>query len=138
MVTSSEDGLVPSPVAMYSISKAALLQLVRTTSSAYSDKLQINAIAPGLVDTPFSWNQVRGCVAKAGVLDCAGQLPAWQCFSKTNGSLIEDGDCEEGGDGFGCGCEDATREDPRQKLKWPGILWPAINPRSIGVVVSIV
>ena len=133
LVMASEDGLVPEPVSLYAVSKAALIHLTKSLSAAYGDRLRVHALAPGLVDTPFSWNQVRGCKVQSDGLDCSSQLPAWQCY--VNGELVVNGDCPEGGDGYSCKCQDESRQDKRQRLKWPGKLWPAIDPREVAIRV---
>lgn len=68
------------------------------------------------MDTPFSWNQVRGCVVEDDYLNCDHQLNPWECVLG-NGTKVVDGDCPEGGNGFGCSCADERRNDPRQLLK---------------------
>ena len=129
VVLASEDGLVPSPVSMYAVSKAALIHLTKSVAAFYGEHLRINALAPGLVDTPFSWNQVRGCKPDDGALDCSTQLPSWQCV--IGGAIVRNGDCTEGGNGYSCKCKDVSQRDKRQPLKWPGKLWPAIDPREV-------
>lgn len=70
VVVSSVLAYAPSPAHFsthaYATAKAGLLGLVRASAAAYApDDIRINAVAPGLVDTPMS----RRAVGDAAILD---------------------------------------------------------------------
>lgn len=121
---------------MYSASKHAIIGLVTSVAAYFPGELRANVVLPGLVDTPFTWNQMRGKeVFPNGTLWTKYPLqPAWQCV--VDGKVIEDGDCSGGGTGYGCPCEDLRRDDPRLRaaLGKAG-LWPPLDPRLVGAAV---
>ena len=82
--------------------------------------VRVSVVLPGLVDTPFTWNQARGNVVENGTLvpapGLSGPIQIWQCVGE-NGTLVEDGNCPDGGGtGYGCPCPDVARDDPRVPL----------------------
>jgi len=132
----SEEALQPCPGCdLYGASKAGIVILTNSIASLYSKKIRAHCIAPGLVDTPMTWNQVQGTeIAKNGSLIVKDNLQAYQCYNETDGSKILDGSCPGGGRGFGCPCPDVPRNDPRIPLKYGSHLWPPIDPKGIASI----
>jgi len=111
-----------------------IVGVVTSVAAAYAGKVRLNAVLPGLVDTPLSWNQARqlDVLPNGTVVPGKHHLqPAWQCT--INGTLISKGDCEGGGTGYGCPCEDVSRDDPRVKALFEGI--EIADPRLIGAAI---
>ena len=141
VLLSSEQGLSPCPnCEQYAMSKHGIVGLATSLATANAvavsaggsghtklspttttarpggaPKLRVNVILPGLVDTPFTWNQARKFQLVDGKLVVAYPLmqTAWQCVSASGTSVIDDGDCAEGGSGYACPCADVRRDDPR-------------------------
>lgn len=137
VITSSENGMDPCPgCAQYGASKHGLIGLATSLVSNTSD-VRVSVVLPGLVDTPFTWNQARGNVVENGTLvpapGLSGPIQIWQCVGE-NGTLVEDGNCPDGGGtGYGCPCPDVARDDPRVPLLI-GMLMPnttLIHPNSV-------
>ena len=117
VITSSENGMDPCPgCAQYGMSKHGLIGLA--TSLANTSNVRVSVVLPGLVDTPFTWNQARGNIVQNGTLvpapGLSGPIQIWQCVQ--NGKLVRDGDCPDGGTGYNCPCPDVARDDPRVPL----------------------
>lgn len=67
LVTASTTGLRPSPDALYSASKHAVVGLARSLASCLSEVgVRINALCPGAVDTPMLADR-RDALVRAGV-----------------------------------------------------------------------
>jgi len=134
---SSEQGMTPCPgCATYSASKHGIVGMTTSTAGTYGVRaLRINTVLPGLVDTPLTWNQARPFVYFPGNRSLspprADVQSGWQCV--VDGKVI-DGDCEEGGKGLGCPCEDVERDDPRLPLLFKA-WWPPIDPRAVSAKV---
>lgn len=65
-------GAQPLP---YSASKAAVAALTRTLAGALGPEVRVNAVAPGLVDTPWTadWDAVRAVVQQVAPLKRSGR-----------------------------------------------------------------
>lgn len=133
VIISSADGMGPCAMCeSYGESKHALISMATSIAGSFPGELRVNAILPGLVDTPFTWNQVRNYDLKPdGSLEVDSSMQTgWQC--KVDGVFVENGECQDGGTGYGCPCEDVFRDDPRNPAVW-GDLWQTIiDPRVIG------
>lgn len=130
--TASEQGMVGCPAcAPYATSKHGIVGMVRSAAASYTKSvLRVNAVLPGLVDTPLTWNQVRP-FAPNGTTTLHPRLqPGFQCINTSTGTLVKDGLCPDGGTGFGCPCPDVRRDDPRNPVVWKGV-WPPIDPRVV-------
>jgi NAD(P)-dependent dehydrogenase (short-subunit alcohol dehydrogenase family) len=122
VLVSSEQGMSPCPAcSMYGMSKHGLVGLATSLAASFSasPSPSVSVVLPGLVDTPFTWNQARGQVVRNGTLVPAPglrhPLQIWQCVS--DGKVIENGNCPNGeGSGYGCPCPDVERDDPRVAL----------------------
>jgi ketoreductase RED2 len=59
----------------YAVSKAALNHLTRLLANVVGPEVRVNAVAPGLVDTPWTadWDDIRGAVAAMAPLQRFGQ-----------------------------------------------------------------
>mmetsp|Transcript_7205 Transcript_7205/g.13297 ORF Transcript_7205/g.13297 Transcript_7205/m.13297 type:complete len:226 (-) Transcript_7205:182-859(-) len=116
---------------LYGASKSGIVALSRSIEIAYPVRSYV--IAPGLVDTPLTWNQVRGSrITPEGTLEQDVDMQFYQCYaSSENRTIIQDGSCPWGGNGLGCPCSDVSRDDPRLPLKFGPKLWPPIDPRSL-------
>ena len=108
--------------AMYGISKHGLVGLATSIVNEAAQgglNVTVSSVLPGLVNTPFTWNQVRGQVIINGELKPAPflkePLQVWQCIA-SNGTVITNGNCENGGTGYGCPCPDIPLSDPRVAL----------------------
>ena len=56
----SVQGLTPAPgMLMYGASKAGIISATQSIAAGYGDSLRANVVAPGLISTPLTWNQVR-------------------------------------------------------------------------------
>ncbi|GBG26530.1 Dehydrogenase/reductase SDR family member 4 [Hondaea fermentalgiana] len=147
---SSEEALMPCPGCdLYGISKSGIVSLTRSLAAFYEGQLSVNVVAPGLVDTPLTWNQARGSKLSHNgtVLEQVDQMQTYQCYAdeslreasdasmldkEDNRRIIQDGTCQGGGTGLGCPCEDIRAKDPRLPLKYGEHLWPPIDPRDLG------
>lgn len=129
---SSEQGMAPCPACeLYAASKHGIVGVATSVAASFAGALRVNVVLPGLVDTPFTWNQVRGTEMRNGTLVTKFVLQTdWQCV--VDGQVVE-GDCPGGGNGYGCSCEDVRRDDPRIKAMFSGV--PMIDPRSIGIAI---
>ena len=118
VIVSSENGMDPCPgCAQYGMSKHGLIGLA--TSLVNTSDVRVSVVLPGLVDTPFTWNQARGQVLVNGKLvpapGLSGPLQIWQCL-RANGTVERNGNCPGGGTGYGCPCPDVARDDPRVRV----------------------
>merc|ERR1719468_1030697 len=115
--------MAPAPgAAVYSSSKHAIIGMVTSVAGHHLPggvgvqlPVRVNAVLPGLVSTPFTWNQARGSeILPDGKFKAVRTLQPWQCVvgNLSTGQII-DGDCEDGGRGYGCPCEDVSVDDPR-------------------------
>jgi NAD(P)-dependent dehydrogenase (short-subunit alcohol dehydrogenase family) len=132
---SSEQGMTPCPECdSYATSKHGIIGLTTSIANAYAGSLRANVVLPGLTDTPFSWNQVRGTeLLQNGSWRQKYKLQSgWQCVS--DGRVVN-ANCNGGGSGYGCPCEDVRADDPRIKAIWPPPLWPLTSPRQIGAAI---
>jgi NAD(P)-dependent dehydrogenase (short-subunit alcohol dehydrogenase family) len=132
---SSEQGMTPCPECdFYGTSKHGIIGLTTSLANAYSGSLRANVVLPGLTDTPFSWNQVRGAeLLSNGSWRQGYELQtSWQCVK--DGQVVY-ANCHGGGSGYGCPCEDVRADDPRIKAIWPPPLYPLISPRQIGAAI---
>ena len=107
---------------MYGISKHGLIGLATSIVNEAAQgglNVTVSTVLPGLIDTPFTWNQVRGQVIINGELHpepfLKEPLQFWQCIGEGE-TVITNGNCEDGGTGYGCPCPDISRDDPRVKL----------------------
>ena len=116
---------------MYGVSKSGIVALSRALAGMYEGQVTSTVIAPGLVDTPLTWNQIRGSRVVDGQLEQVDDLQTFMCYGPDNKTIIRDGTCPTGGSGLGCPCPDERRADPRIPLKYGSHLWPAIDPRSL-------
>jgi NAD(P)-dependent dehydrogenase (short-subunit alcohol dehydrogenase family) len=116
---------------MYGVSKSGIVALSRALAGMYEGQVTSTVIAPGLVDTPLTWNQIRGSRIVDGQLEQVDDLQTFMCYGPDNKTIIRDGTCPTGGSGLGCPCPDERRGDPRIPLKFGPHLWPAIDPRSL-------
>jgi ketoreductase RED2 len=59
----------------YAVSKAALNHLTRLLANVVGPQVRVNAVAPGLVDTPWTadWDDIRGAVQAMAPLQRSGQ-----------------------------------------------------------------
>jgi ketoreductase RED2 len=59
----------------YAVSKAALNHLTRLLANVVGPRVRVNAVAPGLVDTPWTadWDDIRGFVTATAPLQRSGQ-----------------------------------------------------------------
>ena len=109
----SVQGLTPSPgMLMYGASKAGIISATNTIAAAYGKSLRANVVAPGLISTPLTWNQVRSYTMQADgtANNTFPQLQfGFQCVQQ-NGSVLADGDCKSGGTGWECPCPDIELE----------------------------
>ena len=130
----SEQALTPTPsMLMYGVSKAGIVQATRTVAAAFPQALRANVVAPGLVDTPLTWNQVRAWTMSNGKLNHT--YPdlqfSFQCVK--DGEYVF-GDCKEGGKGSpGCPCDDVDINDPRVEQLFSSI--PRVDPRKIAMTI---
>jgi NAD(P)-dependent dehydrogenase (short-subunit alcohol dehydrogenase family) len=70
-------------VVPYASSKGAMEAFIRGVSLEYPDKLRINCIAPGAVDTPMLWNNPNvksGAEVVSGAIGKPEELAAAICF----------------------------------------------------------
>lgn len=137
---SSEEALMPCPGCdLYGISKSGIVSMTRSLAAFYEGQLSANVVAPGLVNTPLTWNQVRGSkLTKNGTeLEQIDAMQTYQCYAHDTKekTIIEDGTCPDGGTGLGCPCEDVKSTDPRLPLKYGSHLWPPIDPRDLGDMI---
>jgi len=131
---SSEQGMTPCRVsAVYSMSKHAIIGLTTSVAEAHKGQIRANVVLPGLVQTPFTWNQARLYVLLPnGTLVLRPNMQMYQCVK--DGEMI-DGDCPDGGRGYGCPCPDLIPEDPRLKVMFPNYPASAADPRLIAATV---
>ena len=97
---------------MYGASKAGIISATNTIAAAYGKSLRANVVAPGLISTPLTWNQVRSYTMQADgtANNTFPQLQfGFQCVQQ-NGSVLADGDCKSGGTGWECPCPDIELE----------------------------
>jgi len=131
---SSQQGMAPcASCATYSASKHAIIGMVTSVAANMEGKVRVNAVLPGLVDTPFTWNQLRG--VEFAEHNKTYVLQPWQCF--VDGKII-DANCPGGGSGYGCPCEDVSVDNPGVKKmiqKLGAGVWPPMDPRKAGAVV---
>jgi NAD(P)-dependent dehydrogenase (short-subunit alcohol dehydrogenase family) len=102
----SRDAFHGTPGAIfYGASKAAIVSMTQTMALELAPKgIRVNGIAPGLIDTPLTWNQARA-VPNNGTT----ALQPYQCFS-SNGTLVTaDYTCDDGGD---CACPNVQPYSP--------------------------
>jgi len=138
VLLSSQNGMTPTPTGeSYGQSKHGIINIATSVGLTYPQELRVNAILPGLIDTPFSWNQARNIElydnATFKGMNWTLQT-SWQCI--VDGVFIEDGECLGGGTGYGCPCEDLFKDDPRfQELVKQGGNPPVIDPRRVGDVI---
>jgi len=127
----SVQGLTPAPaMLMYGVSKAGIISATQTVAATYGANLRANVVAPGLVSTPLTWNQVRSyTMEKNGTAENAyPKLQfGFQCVDASGQVIV--GDCKGGGTGYGCPCEDVKLEDPRIDAVFSG--YPVVDPRKI-------
>jgi NAD(P)-dependent dehydrogenase (short-subunit alcohol dehydrogenase family) len=132
---SSEQGMTPCPECdFYATSKHGIIGLTTSIANAFAGSLRANVVLPGLTDTPFSWNQVRG-IELFPNRSWRQQYPlqsSWQCVKA--GQVIY-ANCHGGGSGYGCPCEDVRPDDPRIAAIWPPPNTPMISPRQIGAAI---
>uniref|UniRef100_A0A7S2WNV8 Uncharacterized protein n=1 Tax=Mucochytrium quahogii TaxID=96639 RepID=A0A7S2WNV8_9STRA len=136
----SANSLEPCPGCdMYSASKGGIMMLTASIAKKYQGKMRTHAILPGLVDTPLTWNQVRGMkIAQNGSVVRAEPLQAFQCYSEVDSRVIEDGTCPSGGTGLGCPCEDIARSDPRVEKYFSSLgMWPPVSPLKVAKVTLL-
>uniref|UniRef100_A0A7S2HUC0 Uncharacterized protein n=1 Tax=Octactis speculum TaxID=3111310 RepID=A0A7S2HUC0_9STRA len=98
VVISSDNGVSSSPGgSFYGASKAALINLVKSVAVEVAGYgIRVNGIAPGLINTPITWNQAR-----------YPALQPYQCLSEENTTLTADYTCDEPE----CVCPNLSRED---------------------------
>jgi len=80
-------------------------------------RVRFNSVAPGMVDTPFTWNQAalydpanQGRVTQIGQCIARGRDRGGGSSGGERGVVI-DGACPGGGTGFSCPCPDVARAD---------------------------
>jgi NAD(P)-dependent dehydrogenase (short-subunit alcohol dehydrogenase family) len=123
---------------MYGASKAGIVSATRSVAQAYPPPtLRANVVAPGLIDTPLTWNQVRSFRLNGTVLTHPYPTlqTSFQCILE--GKLRSDGDCPGGGKGSPCAaqdCADIFREDPRVDAMFKPLL-PLVDPRIVGETI---
>jgi len=136
----SADALEPCPGCdLYSASKAGILMLTASIAKQYEGKMRTHTILPGLVDTPLTWNQVRGMkIAQNGSVVQVETLQSFQCHSEIDNHVIEDGTCPSGGTGLGCPCEDVPKSDPRIGKYFSSLgMWPPVSPLKVAKVTLL-
>ena len=130
----SEQGLTPTPsMLMYGVSKAGIIQATRTIAASYPQALRANVVAPGLVDTPLTWNQARAWTVSNGKLNHSypNLQVSFQCMQ--NGQ-VQNGNCQDGGTGSpGCPCPDINVSDPRVKALFAA--YNRVDPRRIAQTI---
>ena len=136
----SEQGLTPTPgYLMYGVSKAGIIAATQTVAASQPGLLRANVVAPGLVDTPLTWNQARGLVLQNGTLKPSPLGPVqfgFQCINKDGTKVIEQGDCPgTGGTGYTCPCPDVRRDDPRLKPMFAPLGILPVDPRLVAASV---
>lgn len=133
--TSSEQGMTPCPNCdFYGTSKHGIIGLTTSVAMAYEGSMRANVVLPGLTDTPFSWNQVRGTelLPNGSWAQKYSLQTSWQCVK--DGAVVH-ANCPGGASGYGCPCEDVRQDDPRIKAMWPAPLFPLVDPRQIGSAI---
>ena len=133
----SMQGLTPTPsMLMYGVSKAGIISATQTVASAYAGSLRANVVAPGLISTPLTWDQVRAWrMGPNGALEhpYPNLQTSFQCVVDGN---VTFGDCPGGGKGYGCPCPDVALNDPRVKAMFEaGGFWPLVDPRHVGASI---
>jgi NAD(P)-dependent dehydrogenase (short-subunit alcohol dehydrogenase family) len=132
---SSQDGLNAGGE-WYGTSKHGIIGFTSSVAMTYGKNntaatrpqitARINSVAPGMTDTPFTWNQAalydptnKGLVTQIG-----------QCVVKNNNPDGQDfainGQCTSGGTGYSCPCPDVTRADAHR-------IFGAIKDKSNGM-----
>ena len=104
---------------MYAMSKHGLVGLSTSLGQNVGGEVDVSVVLPGLVDTPFTWNQARGYVVQNDTLvpNPVAKQPfqTWQCVNG-DGTVVLDGDCADGGSGYTCPCPDLKRSERRVEL----------------------
>eukprot|EP00941_MAST-03F_sp_MAST-3F-sp1_P000131 g131.t1 len=134
----SEQGLTSDPaMLMYGASKAGIISATQSVSRSYSGSLRANVVAPGLISTPLTWNQVRSYTVENGKLNHTfpSLQTSFQC--SLDGQIVISGDCIGGGKGSpGCACPDVQLDDERVELMFKSAgLWPLVDPRKVAEAV---
>merc|ERR1712100_501546 len=140
ILLSSQNGMTSTPLGeSYGQSKHGIINIASSVGQSYLGELRVNAILPGLINTPFTWNQARNVELQPdgtvktepdGTVKMDYDMQtSWQCTA--DGKFVEDGECPGGGTGYGCPCEDLFEDDPRVKAMLIGAP-PMINPMRVG------
>lgn len=131
---SSMNGMTPTALGeSYGQSKHGIINIATSVGQSYPQELRVNAILPGLINTPFTWNQARNIELQPGGNYSVNydMQTSWQCT--VDGKFIQNGECPGGGTGYGCPCEDLFKDDARVEVLLEASGAPKmIDPRRVG------